>query len=109
MFDEEYAYPSINSAKFAIATIVHIPPHNSNNKHSSINKYMSGVFNLRPPKPKLSFVWVVDILLRYFEQQGDNNALSDKLLAQKLVILLLLLGVLIELVLLNYLVCLIWF
>ena len=28
----------------------------------------------------------------YFEQQGDNNSLSDKLLTQKLLILLLLLG-----------------
>ena len=53
---------------------------------------MTGVFNLRPPKSKLSFVWDVDILFRYFEQQGDNNSLSDKLLTQKLLILLLLLG-----------------
>ena len=52
---------------------------------------MTGVL-LRPPKPKLSFVWDVDILFRYFEQQGDNNSLSDKLLTQKLLILLLLLG-----------------
>ena len=53
---------------------------------------MTGVFNLRPPKPKLSFVWDVNILFRYFEQQGDNDSLSDKLLTQKLLILLLLLG-----------------
>ena len=53
---------------------------------------MTGVFNLRPPKSKLSFVWDVDILLRYFEQQGDNNSLSDKLMTQKILILLLLLG-----------------
>ena len=31
---------------------------------------MTGIFNLRLPKPKLSFVWDVDILLTYFEQQG---------------------------------------
>ena len=53
-------------------------------------KYMIGVFNLRP-KPKLSFVWDVDILFRYFEQQGDNNSVSDKLLIPKHLILLLLL------------------
>ena len=53
---------------------------------------MTGAFNLRPPKLKLRFVWDVDILLRYFDQQGDNNLLSDKLLTQKLLILLLLLG-----------------
>ena len=44
-----------------------------------------------PPKAKLSFAWDVDILLRYFEQQGDNNSVSDKLLIPKHLILLLLL------------------
>ena len=33
-----------------------------------------------------------DISFRYFEQQGDNNSLSDKLLTQKFIILLSLLG-----------------
>ena len=92
MFDKGNSYSTINSAKCAIATIIHIPPYNSLNKHPLINKYMTGVFNLRPPKPKLSFVWDVAILFRYFEQQGDSNSLSDKLLKQKLLILLLLLG-----------------
>ena len=92
MFDKGHAYSTINSAKCAIATIVYIAPYNSLNKHPLINKYMTGVFNLRPPKSKLSFVWDVDILLRYFEQQGDNNSLSDKLMTQKILILLLLLG-----------------
>ena len=62
------------------------------NKHPLIDKYMTGIFNLRPPKPKLSFVWDVDILFRYFEQQVDNCLLSDVILTQKLIILLLLLG-----------------
>ena len=92
MVDKRHAHSSINSAKCAIATIAHIPFYNSLNKHPLINKYMTGVFNLRPPKPKLSFVWDVDILFTYFEQQGDYNSLSDKLLTQKLLILFLLLG-----------------
>lgn len=52
---------------------------------------MSGVFNLKPPRPKLSFVWDVDILIRYFEQ-GDNSSLPSYNLTQKLLTLLLLLG-----------------
>ena len=54
---------------------------------------MTRLFNFRPPKPKLSFAWDMDILFRYFKQQGDNNSLSEKLLTQKLLVLLLLLGV----------------
>ena len=50
MFDKGHAYSTINSAKCAIVTIVHIPPWNHLNKHPLINKYMTGVFNLRPPK-----------------------------------------------------------
>ena len=69
-----------------------MPPYNSLNKHPLINKYMTGIFNLRAPKPKLSFVWAVDILCRYFEQQGDNRLLSDIILTQKTIIFLLLLG-----------------
>ena len=75
MFDKGHASSTINSAKCAMATTAHIPPYNSLNNHPLINKYMTRVFNLRPPKPKLSFVWDVDILFRYFEQQGDKNSL----------------------------------
>ena len=70
MFENELACSTINSAKCDIATIIHIPPYESLNKHPLINNYMTGTFNLRPPKPKLSFAWDVNILFRYFEQQG---------------------------------------
>ena len=90
MFEKGHAYSTIDSAKCPIATIIHIPPYDSLNKHPLIN--MTGIFNLRPPKLKLSSVWDVDILLRYFKQQGDNCLLSDIILTQKLIILLLLLG-----------------
>ena len=59
------------------------------NKHPLISKYMTGIFNLRLPKPKLSFAWdnsgilsSLGIIVCY---------LSDIILTQKLVILLLLL------------------
>ena len=84
MFENELACSTINSAKCDIATIVHMPPY----------KQITGIFNLIPPKPKLSFVMNVDILFRYFEQQGDNRLLSEIILTQKLIILLLLLGAL---------------
>ena len=106
MFEKGHAYSTINSAKCAIATIIHISPYESLNKHPLINKYLTGIFNLRPPMPKLSFVWDVDILFRYFQQQGDNCLLSDITLTQKLIILLLLLGAHRQL---NYSALIIWF
>ena len=86
IFDKRHAYSTSKSAKCARETILHIRSYDSLNKHPLINKYMTGMFNLRPPKPKLSFAWDVDILLRYFEQQ------SEVILTQKLIVLLLLLG-----------------
>lgn len=53
---------------------------------------MKGIYNLRPPKPKLSFVWDVSIIFRYFENLGENDILSDRDLSHKLVMLLLLLN-----------------
>ena len=50
------------------------------------------MFNLRPPRPKLQFVWDVKIVFSYLEEKGSNNILPDKILSQKLLILLLLLG-----------------
>ena len=86
MFDKGHAYSTSKSAKCAMATIVHITSYDSLNKHPLTNKYMTDIFILIPPKPKLRFVWDVDIFFRYFEQQ------SEVILKQKLTVLLLLLG-----------------
>ena len=50
--------------------VAHIPPYDSLINHPLINKYMTGVFSLGIPNPKLSFAQDVDILSRHFEQQG---------------------------------------
>ena len=55
-------------------------------------QYGKGVFNLKPPRPKLQFVWDVKIVFSYLEEKGLNNILPDNILRQKLLILLLLLG-----------------
>ena len=57
-----------------------------------MSQYGKGAFNLRPPRPKLQFVWDVRIVFSYLEGKGLNNILPDKILSQKLLILLLLLG-----------------
>ena len=61
-------------------------------QHPLVIKYFKGSFNLRPPLPKISFVWDVQIMFEYFRSLGDNRQISGKRLSQKLLILLLLLG-----------------
>ena len=58
-----------------------------------MSQYGKGVFNIRPPGPKLQFVWDVKIVSIYLEEKVLNNNLPGKILSQKLLILLLLLGV----------------
>ena len=56
-----------------------------------MSQYGKDVFNLRPPRPKLQFVWDVKIVFSYLEEKGLNNILPAKILSQKLLIVLLLL------------------
>ena len=65
MFDKGVASSTINSRKWVVAAILRIPTYPSINKHSLLIRYMSGIFNLPPPKPKPSNVSDVDTLLRY--------------------------------------------
>ena len=53
--------------------------------------FTKGVYHLRPPKPKNSSIWDVDILLRYWEQIEDNFQLNLLELSKKVTTLLVLL------------------
>lgn len=52
---------------------------------------MTEACNIIPPKPKLSSALDVNILFKFFEKQGDDHLL-DKVISQKLLILLLVFG-----------------
>ena len=49
---------------------------------------MAGIHNKRPPKPRLLFIWDVEVVVRYIKNLPHNEALTDKLLTLKLTILL---------------------
>ena len=55
-------------------------------------KYITGIFNLRPQKPKLKNVWDLDILFRCIDRAGDITLLTNMILRQKVIVLLLLFG-----------------
>ena len=51
MFDKGNSFFAMNnSAKRAIVTIIHIPSYDSLNKNSIVEKYFTGIFNIRLPK-----------------------------------------------------------
>ena len=92
LFDKGLSYSVINAAKSALSHIIFIPPYRKLTDHPLMTQYGKGVFNLRPPKPKLQMVWDVKIVFDYLKEKGTNGKLQDKELSQKLLILLLLLG-----------------
>ena len=92
LYDQGLSYSAINSAKSALSHIILLPPYTKLSDHPLISQYGKGVFNLRPPRPKLQFVWDFKIVFSYLEEKGSNNIMPDKILSQKLLILLLLLG-----------------
>ena len=88
LYDQGLSYSAINSAKSALSLIILIPPYTKFSDHPLISQYGNSVFNLRPPRPKLQFVWDAKIVFNYLEEKGSNNILPDKTLRQKLLILL---------------------
>ena len=82
----------MNCAKCAVATILHIPTYPYINKQLLVLKCITTIFNLRPLKPKLNNVWDVDISFSYHNRLGDNTLVTNIILTQKLIVLLLLIG-----------------
>lgn len=71
-FDKGIAYCAINIAKCVVTTnLLHIRTYPSINKYPPVMKYITGIFNLRPTKPKLSNVLDVETFFRYHDELGD--------------------------------------
>ena len=62
-------------------------------KTKPINKQIYGWgIQSESSKARIKFLWDVNILSKYFEQQGDSDCSSEKNLTEKLLALMLLLG-----------------
>ena len=61
-------------------------------EHPLLKRFIKGVFNLRPPKPRYSQIWDIGCVLTYLRSLGDTQLLPLKLLTYKLVTLLMLLS-----------------
>lgn len=57
-------------------------------QHPLVTRLMKGVYNLRPPKPRYTYTWDVDIVVSYVEKLGENANLPLRKLSQKLALLM---------------------
>ena len=74
----------------ALNKIVTLPGFPDISEHPLIKRFIKGVFNTKPAKPRYTYTWDINKVLSYIANLGCNETLSDKILSQKLVILLLL-------------------
>ena len=56
--------------------------------HPLVSRFLKGVFNSRPPAPKYTTMWDVDIVLSHTRDMEDNNQLSFQLLTHMLAMLM---------------------
>ena len=93
LFNSGLSYSSINSAKAAVVTFISMSTGRKFDKELVLfNKFMQGVFSLRPALPKYANTWDVSLVLKFLKGQSPPDALTTLALSRKLATLLLLLS-----------------
>ena len=70
--------------------MVSIPGYPKLSDHPLISRFIKGVFNLNPPKPRYTYMWDVNKVFEFLKKEGANEKLDLSQLTHKLAILLLL-------------------
>lgn len=93
MFYQGGSYSAINTAKSAITTFMSLATGRSFDKEAVLfNKFLRGVFTMRPSLPRYGCTWDAQKVLGYLKSQSPPEAISFIALSRKLVMLLLLLS-----------------
>ena len=83
-FEENSSYSVINSARSALSSFVVLEDANSVGEHPLINRFVKGVFHLRPPTPRYKEIWDVNVVLNLLRKWAPANSLPLKELTLKL-------------------------
>jgi len=84
LFEKKLQYSTICGYRSAISAY-HIPIEGQPvGRHPRVSALLTGVFNLRPPLPRYSFVWDVSEVLEYIRLMPIDDSISNKDLTLKL-------------------------
>ena len=86
IFESDVGYSSVGTARSALSSALIMDNGISFGKHPLVQRFMKGIFNLRPTLPRQFAVWDPDIVLDYLSNLECDLPLKD--LSEKLVILL---------------------
>ena len=86
---EKVGYSSLNTARSALSTFLIVDGGRQPlGSHPLVNRFMKGVFHLKPPAPRYSSIWDVKVVLDYLRKLSPSKALNLKQLTQKLTMLI---------------------
>jgi len=74
--DKNLSYSAINSARSALSSFVVIEGHMSVGSHPLVCRFMKGIFNRAPPKPRYTKIWDASIVLNYLRKLGPARKLG---------------------------------
>lgn len=75
---------SLCTARSALQTVAKLEGRSSITDLSSIERFITGIFNLWPPKPKNTQTYDTNVVLTYTKTLPENRDLSLKQIAPKL-------------------------
>ena len=88
LFQAGLQYCSIDVIRSSIST-THVPLEGAPiGQHPLVTQLLRGVYNSRPPMPRYTWTWDVDLVVRHLRGLGNNTDLSLKRLSGKLVLLM---------------------
>ena len=90
LFDKGLTYSAINCARSALSSYVSLDDGSVVGQNPLVCRLLKGVFQSRPPKPKYTEVWDVQVVLTYLATLHPVQSLQLKQLTSELVMLLLL-------------------
>lgn len=88
LYDEGLSYSSINAAKSGLSTIIGYIDSVKVGEHELVQRFMRGVFKLRPSVPKYRSTWDADLVLRTITNWHEDVDLELRDLTLKLVALI---------------------
>lgn len=90
LYDSGLSYETLNTARSALSCLCSKQDGYSVGSHPLVIRFLSGVHNLRPTKPKYQDTWDVSKVLCYLKKLTPVRDLTLKVLSYKLVMLIVL-------------------
>lgn len=88
LFDKGHSYSGINVARSALSSIGITVETYTAGTHPLVVRLLKGIYNVKPPRPRYSKIWDVNVVLNYMRKLVPVKRLSLKDLTLKLVMLL---------------------